>query len=199
MRADTEKTLLYLGLGAGALLFLFPEMMGRLIGKTVIGAGKAAGGVIVDAGTGLVIGIGEAVGIPQTSASLCELAISEGRYWDASFYCPAGTFLKAASGAVIDTAGKLVGYGEPSSAPAVITITPAQAATPGSSDVYQAWYAATGGVLLPGQTQEQAINAWLAGVTPTSGAVDIWEGIPEYVPPDPIADMCAADPWLCMA
>lgn len=53
------------------------------------GAVEAVGGVA----TGAVLGIGDAVGVPRTSLNACELAIAEGRTWDASLACPAGRFI----------------------------------------------------------------------------------------------------------
>lgn len=60
----------------------------------------AAGGVVGavdDVASGVVIGVGEVIGIPRTNETECEKAIREGRMWDASFACPAGTFLSAMS------------------------------------------------------------------------------------------------------
>lgn len=60
----------------------------------------AAGGVVGavdDVASGVVIGIGEALGIPRTNETECEKALREGRNWDASFMCPAGKFLSAMS------------------------------------------------------------------------------------------------------
>jgi hypothetical protein len=54
-------------------------------------------GVVDDVASGVVIGIGEAVGIPRTNETECEKALREGRRWDASFACPAGKFLAAMS------------------------------------------------------------------------------------------------------
>lgn len=56
------------------------------------GAVSAAGGLF----TGAVTGIGEGVGVPRTDESACAVALREGRWWDASFACPAGTFVKGA-------------------------------------------------------------------------------------------------------
>lgn len=50
--------------------------------------------MIGDAMSGVVIGIGEVIGIPRTDETECEKAMREGRTWDASFACPAGTWLK---------------------------------------------------------------------------------------------------------
>ncbi|AVO42722.1 hypothetical protein [Simplicispira suum] len=59
-----------------------------------LGLGAAAGSAVVDLGAGAVLGIGDAVGLPRTEMTECERAMAEGRTWDASFVCPAGTFLK---------------------------------------------------------------------------------------------------------
>jgi hypothetical protein len=66
--------------------------------KGVKAATAAATGVVVDAASGVVIGAGKAVGIPETDDSECARALREGRTWDASFACPAGTFLKHVTG-----------------------------------------------------------------------------------------------------
>lgn len=68
----------------------------------VVGAAKAVGEagakVLYDATTGAVIGVGKAVGVPETDMSECAKAVADRRYWDASFACPAGTFVKAVLG-----------------------------------------------------------------------------------------------------
>lgn len=46
-----------------------------------------------DAASGVVLGIGDALGVPRTDMTECERAIAEGRTLDASFACPAGTFV----------------------------------------------------------------------------------------------------------
>ncbi|TXC66019.1 hypothetical protein FSC37_09170 [Piscinibacter aquaticus] len=46
-----------------------------------------------------MVGIGQAIGIPATNETECERARREGRTWDASFACPAGTFLSYPVGA----------------------------------------------------------------------------------------------------
>jgi hypothetical protein len=60
-------------------------------------AAGAVGGVIRiadGAASGVVLGVGDVIGLPRTSMNACELAIAEGRTWDASFVCPAGRFLE---------------------------------------------------------------------------------------------------------
>ncbi|KQQ97417.1 hypothetical protein [Massilia sp. Leaf139] len=60
--------------------------------------GEDAGAAVVDLVDGVVSGaskgIGDIVGVPRTNKTRCELAIAEGRTWDASFDCSAGTFLQ---------------------------------------------------------------------------------------------------------
>jgi hypothetical protein len=80
------------GLTALALWWVSRGGNGGAVGQTV---GEAAVSTIVGAGTGVVLGAGEAVGIPRTNQTECERAIAEGRTWDASFACPAGTWIKS--------------------------------------------------------------------------------------------------------
>lgn len=95
MKQISPDTLLIVGgIGAAvlAVLWLSRNGNGQAVGQTV---GEAAVSTIVGAGTGVVLGVGEAVGIPRTNMTECERAIAEGRTWDASFACPAGTFIKS--------------------------------------------------------------------------------------------------------
>jgi hypothetical protein len=83
--------------GAALLLvtgfFIWVKMQGTAKAAQAItgGAIGAAAGVA----TGAVVGIGEALGVPETNMDACQLAIAEGRMWDASFACPASVFVKA--------------------------------------------------------------------------------------------------------
>jgi hypothetical protein len=78
-------------LGAGAIALL---VVGVYIAKKgVAGAAAAATGAAVDAASGVVLGIGDAIGVPRTDESECDKAIREGRTWDASFACPAGKWI----------------------------------------------------------------------------------------------------------
>lgn len=64
-------------------------------GVTNVAAGATTEilGVVGDVGAGVVIGVGDVIGIPRTNMTECERALAEGRTWDASFACPAKTFL----------------------------------------------------------------------------------------------------------
>lgn len=55
--------------------------------------GEAIGNAAGAAGVGVVVGIGDQVGLPRTNMTECEKALAEGRTWDASFACSAGKFL----------------------------------------------------------------------------------------------------------
>jgi hypothetical protein len=72
----------------------------------IAGVGAAVGGAAVDLVDGVVggvvTGVGDIVGIPRTNETECEKAMREGRYWDASFACPAGTFIGGAASDAAD-------------------------------------------------------------------------------------------------
>lgn len=78
-----------LGLAAIAAVAVLVKQAGGA-GEAGAIAGKAAG----DAAAGVVVGLGESIGIPRTNQSACDLALAEGRTWDASFACPALRFLR---------------------------------------------------------------------------------------------------------
>lgn len=56
-------------------------------------AGRLAVGLAEGTATGVVVGIGSAVGVPETDRNQCAADIAAGRTWDASFSCPAKQFL----------------------------------------------------------------------------------------------------------
>lgn len=78
-----------LGLAAGAALLLY------LVAKNAGSIGELAGQAVGGAAGGVVLGIGDSLGVPRTDRTECERAIAEGRTWDASFACPAGTFIRS--------------------------------------------------------------------------------------------------------
>jgi len=88
------KTLIVVAvlLGAAGVLYVAQKKSGAAAAAGVA-VGEAAGEAIVGAGTGLVYGVGDAIGVPRTNETECERAKREGRSWDASFACPAGDFL----------------------------------------------------------------------------------------------------------
>jgi hypothetical protein len=44
---------------------------------------------------GVVTGVGQVIGIPRTEKTACQAALDRGDMWNASFACPAGTFIGA--------------------------------------------------------------------------------------------------------
>lgn len=62
-------------------------------GGVAVAVGTAAGQAVVDAGAGVVLGLGDSLGLPRTNLTACEQAKADGRTWDASFACPTGDFL----------------------------------------------------------------------------------------------------------
>lgn len=59
-----------------------------------VGIGAAVGGAVVDTGAGVVLGIGDAVGLPRTDLDECRRAMAEGRTLDASMVCPLPIFIE---------------------------------------------------------------------------------------------------------
>lgn len=89
-----DKTLLLVLGAAAALVALIALDRRNAVSSLAQDVGEAAATAVVDTATGAVIGVGKAVGIPETNMTECERALAEGRTWDASFVCPAGTFIK---------------------------------------------------------------------------------------------------------
>jgi len=81
---------------AAVLLVLWVKKKGGLA-NAAAGAGEGIGNAAVQFGGGVVsgvaLGIGDAIGVPRTNMTKCEQAMAEGRTLDASFDCPAGTFI----------------------------------------------------------------------------------------------------------
>lgn len=65
---------------------------------TVVDAAAGAVDVADNGITHVVTGIGGIVGIPSTDESECAQLLRDGRTWDASFKCPAKTFLSYMAG-----------------------------------------------------------------------------------------------------
>lgn len=82
----------------GAVLIGIVYLMTRGAAGAARDIGSAAGGAVVGAVDGVlsgsIFGLGESFGIPVTNMTECERAKAEGRTWDASFACPAGSFIK---------------------------------------------------------------------------------------------------------
>lgn len=82
-------------LAAACVLALFILSRRGVASATGSALGSAAVGLADGAVSGVVKGVGGVFGIPDTSETECARALSEGRYWDASFACPAKDFLGA--------------------------------------------------------------------------------------------------------
>ena len=91
-KIEVTPGVLAVGAAAAALLYVIAT---KKAGQSVAGAaGAAAVGAVADAGAGVVTGIGEIVGIPQTDQTQCQIDLANGDYLAASFSCPAGDFIK---------------------------------------------------------------------------------------------------------
>lgn len=94
----------YVLVGAGvALLAVLLLVKKNGIAGVAVGVGEAAADAVGGVVSGAAQGVGDWFGIPRTDETACEKAIREGRYWDASFDCPAGTFIGAAADGVAGT------------------------------------------------------------------------------------------------
>jgi hypothetical protein len=117
--------------GAGVLAFMaFRRQIASAASEAATsiaqGIAETAGNIIIGAGTGTVIGIGKAVGIPETDAAQCQAAIDAGEFWRASAYCPAGTFIQNSWGLIFDpVSGEQIGSTRATGSPAIIEIEPA--------------------------------------------------------------------------
>lgn len=89
----SEKTVLIGGGIALAALVLYIIAMGgvRNAGK---GVGQAAVGAVDGGAAGVVVGVGNVMGLPDTDMSKCRAAMAAGETLDASLYCPAPVFIK---------------------------------------------------------------------------------------------------------
>ena len=85
---------LYTG-GAVAAGLLLAWIYTKGVRNAAQSAARAAVGLAEGTATGIVVGIGEGIGIPPTDYDQCTADLANGRTWDASFSCPAGTFLKS--------------------------------------------------------------------------------------------------------
>jgi len=107
-----EQRFLILGVATAALVLLVLVKKNG-IAAVAADAGEAAGAAVINLGGGVVAGaaeaIGDVVGIPRTNETECQKAMREGRYWDASFACPAGTFI---SGTASDAANSVKNWWE---------------------------------------------------------------------------------------
>lgn len=91
----SPRAWLIIGAGAAAGVALYVWRRGG-VGPAAESLGRAAADAAAGVVRGGVVGAGQAVGIPATSASECDAAMAAGEWWRASFACPAGTFARGA-------------------------------------------------------------------------------------------------------
>jgi hypothetical protein len=91
-----DDLMLYGGLAAAAMLLLIyvKKNAQNLAAAAVAGAADMAGNTVA----GVAQGLGSLAGVPSTSVSKCQQDMDSGDTWNASFDCPAGTFLGYLSG-----------------------------------------------------------------------------------------------------
>jgi hypothetical protein len=103
----TEQKFILIGAGLAAVAILVLVSKPGAAAAVGVNAGLAAANLATGAVAGVALGVGDAIGVPRTDKTQCEKDIAEGRYWDASFSCPAGTFIGAASDGVKTTLSDL--------------------------------------------------------------------------------------------
>lgn len=81
-------------LGVVAISGLAIWLLMRGFGGVAKDAAKATVNVATGAVAGVAVGVGAAVGLPETDLDQCELDIKNGDYWGASVHCSAGRFLR---------------------------------------------------------------------------------------------------------
>lgn len=87
--SEINPTVVLYGVAAGAALWFL--MRPKDVAQSVARAGV---GVVTGAASGVVVGIGEALGLPETNKPQCQRDMANGDKWAASFSCPAGDYLK---------------------------------------------------------------------------------------------------------
>jgi hypothetical protein len=140
------NALAWIGAGIAVFMLLRREIAGAagaVAADIAAGVVETGASLVVGAGTGAVLGVSRAVGIPDTDAAACVAAIEAGEFWRASAYCPAGTFLQNAAGLIFDpNTGEEIGAAAPTGEPVIVEIEPAlPGMSPGEgqlSDIYAA-------------------------------------------------------------
>lgn len=77
------------------LAVLGVALVGVYVLKNIKSIASGVGSAVPAAVGGAVESVGEIIGVPPTNVDMCELAIKEGRRFDASLYCGAGRFISA--------------------------------------------------------------------------------------------------------
>lgn len=95
---DSTAKLALAAAAVAAIAYVVKKNGGFSIQGVAADAAGALLGAAGDAASGAVLGIGDVLGLPRTDMTECERALAEGRTWDASFSCPAGTFIGSLMG-----------------------------------------------------------------------------------------------------
>ena len=92
---DHKFMLIGVAVAALALVVLVKKKGAVVDAATEAGSalGEAIGNAAGAAAGGVVLGLGDQIGIPRTNMTQCEKDLAAGRTWDASFSCPAGQFI----------------------------------------------------------------------------------------------------------
>lgn len=96
---NISKAAILAGAGLALVAFLWLKKKG------VAGVAADVVDAVGDASAGVVLGVGDLWGVPRTDAGACTKARAEGRWLDASFYCPAGEFITSGAGAAANAVG----------------------------------------------------------------------------------------------
>ena len=75
-------------------IWIWRRGAGGVASDTSKNAVKIAGGLV----EGVVLGVSEVVGIPNTNESRCAEDVANGRTWASTFSCPAGAFIRGLFG-----------------------------------------------------------------------------------------------------
>lgn len=89
-----KKEHIFVGLGLAALI-LYVMRQRPDLART---AGEAAGRLVGEAATGAVLGIGDVIGIPRTSAEQCQADWDAGRAGEATFSCSVPDLVRVMTG-----------------------------------------------------------------------------------------------------
>ncbi|ABE49088.1 hypothetical protein [Methylobacillus flagellatus] len=82
-----------LGAAGVALYIIKKGSVAAAAQDAVAGAISGVGSLAGSVGGGVVVGVGDLLGVPRTNESKCEMAKRLGNSWDASRYCDAGDFI----------------------------------------------------------------------------------------------------------
>ena len=88
-----ESKYMLIGVAVAALALLVLVKKKGAAADVGIAVGEAAADLAGGVGGGVALGIGDQIGIPRTNMTQCEKDLAAGKTWDASFSCPASTWL----------------------------------------------------------------------------------------------------------